>query len=334
MAEDKEAELQGVLEHLDKMISSPAPPSPPPGVEANPFALKIHEHLLGLREILKDFAKGDLSKDIFLRGQMAGRLKALQANLRHLTWQMQQVAEGDFTQRVEFMGEYAAAFNKMTVQLDSALSALRAKEEELTKLTLTLQHEVAQKDDALEALSKSEARFRYMAEHDALTGVLNRRSFYDLVSMELDRARQQEYGCSLMILDIDFFKKFNDTYGHLEADNVLRQFADVAHHVLRDDDVLGRYGGEEFVVFLPDTTAEIGFMVAERLRIAVAEHPVRMGEVLASVTMSVGLVHVPHDLEGVRDIAFLEEMLSLADSALYKAKNSGRNNVKQASHNK
>lgn len=325
MAEKQRPLADAVLEHVTAMLHAPAVPSIPAAAADNHDLQKIHDYLAELRDILTNFSRGDLNKDIVLRGVVAGKLKALQANLLHLTWQIQQVAAGDFTQRVEFMGDYAMAFNSMVEQLDAALEALRAKEEELTKLTDALQHEVAQKDEALIALSKSEARFRYMAEHDPLTGVLNRRSFYDLAAMELDRALQSGHACSLVILDIDHFKRFNDTYGHLEGDAALRHVTETSQAALRQHDIIGRYGGEEFVMFFPRTTLEEGKTVAERVRTAIATAPVQTKTRPVPVTASLGLANVVAAHSKKKGVAFLEEVLDLADSSLYAAKNSGRN---------
>ena len=319
-----------LLQHIEKMLHAPTAAEIPPEAAGNEKLRAIHDYLSGLRQILTSFAKGDFSQDILLRGVVAGRLKALQADLLHMTWQIQQVANGDFTQRVEFMGDYAKAFNSMVEQLDSALTALRDKEEELTKLTLTLQHEVQQKDEALAALSKSEARFRYMAEHDILTGVLNRRSFYDLAALELDRARRENYACSVVMLDIDHFKHFNDAHGHLEGDAALRHVTETAKEALRLGDLIGRYGGEEFVLFLPRTSLETGRSIADRLRMAIADSPVNTKCGLVPVTVSMGLAHIPAEQGKERDVPFLEKFLGLADDALYAAKKSGRNCLKIA----
>lgn len=317
-----------ILEHIEKMLHAPTAPNVPCEAADSEALQKIHEYLIELRQILTSFAKGELAQDIILRGVVAGRLKALQANILHLTWQIQQVANGDFSQRVEFMGDFSTAFNSMVTQLDQALTALREKEEQLTQLNAALQHEIEQKDKAMKALSKSEARFRYMAEHDTLTGVLNRRSFYDLAALELAAAQQQKKPCNLVMLDVDYFKRFNDTYGHLEGDAALRHVTGILQNALRQNDIVGRYGGEEFVLFFPNTPMDAGEAIAGRLRQTIADTPVATTFGPVSITASLGLVHIPYDTGAQRDISFLEEALSLADQALYEAKNAGRNILK------
>ena len=325
---DTPSQADMLVAFFNKIIHDPVMPEIPPELSGIEGLAAIHEQMSKLRDLLDSFSRGDFAPSVRLRGVLAGRLKTLQASLLHLCWQIQQVAGGDFTQRVDFLGEFATSFNSMVEQLDAALTALRHKEEELTRLTLALQHEVGQKAEALEALSKSEARFRYMAEHDPLTGVCNRRSFYDLAAMELERARREHLPCVLIIFDIDHFKRFNDTYGHLDGDAALRHVTHTVKHELRDQDILGRYGGEEFVLLLPGVDQENGEYIAERLRLAVANTPVvtkTAGQ--AVVTISVGLVLIPPDGPEERKVPFLERYLDFADAALYRAKESGRNRV-------
>lgn len=327
MVGDQQPLVDILARHIENLLSSPVAPEMPPETDNYEKARAVHEYLTTLRSILDAFARGDLSGDIKLRGVVAGRLKALQANLLHLTWQIQQVAGGDFTQRVEFMGEYAAAFNSMVEQLDNALRALRSKEEALTGLTHALQTEVAEKAEALAALSKSEARFKHMAEHDALTGVLNRRSFYELAAVEFKRAEEKNYPCSLALIDIDFFKKLNDSYGHLEGDAALRHVTQTMTAALRHGGIIGRYGGEEFVVLLAGPDLDTAKKVAERLRVFVAESPLQTPKGPISMTISIGLAHVSPGHGKSREGSFCEFVLNIADEALYAAKHAGRNRL-------
>lgn len=288
---------------------------------------ELHAQISALRGILDAFGRGDFLLDIRLRGAVAGHLKNLQAGLLHLCWQIQQVAAGDFSQRVEFMGEFSSSFNSMVEQLDLALATLRQKEAELTQLTMALQRELNQKAETLEALGKSETRFRYMAEHDLLTGVCNRRAFYDLAIMELEYAYRTDQSCVLVLFDIDHFKYFNDTYGHLEGDAALRHVTQTVAGGLREQDLLGRYGGEEFVLLLPSITKEDGSKTAERLRRLIADSPVETKSGPASITISMGLVFISPSAGKERNVSFLEEFIGYADNALYIAKESGRNTL-------
>ncbi|SBW03300.1 Response regulator PleD (fragment) [uncultured delta proteobacterium] len=171
-----------------------------------------------------------------------------------------------------------------------------------------------------------------MAEHDPLTEVCNRRSFYDLAVMELERARKENRPCVLVIFDIDHFKRFNDSYGHLDGDAALRHLTQTVKNELRGPDILGRYGGEEFVLLLPGVDQPTGEAIAERLRLAVATSPVptkTAGPV--TITISMGLVLVPPEGNEERKVSFLERYLGFADNALYAAKESGRNRLMASS---
>lgn len=316
-----------LVEFIHGLLHTPKPPSIPEELAEIDGLEEVHEYLLGLRTVLEEFAKGDLSGDIRLRGILAGRLKALQANLLHITWQIQQVADGDFTQRVDFMGDFSTAFNTMVKHLDTSRASLLLKEEELTRLTLALRDEVVQKGRALEALKESEASFRYMAEHDPLTGVLNRRSFYDVALMELKRSKVLGYHCGLVIFDVDHFKHFNDTHGHLEGDVALKHLTRIISSALRQGDIFARYGGEEFVALLSLADRLQGESVVERLRILVEKEPVPVKSGKVPITVSIGMAIIPPVFGELRDVPFLEEVLKHADDALYKAKADGRNRL-------
>jgi len=330
-----ETNLRSVMEqalmHVENLLYASVPPELPVLPEDTPgrdILHAIHDYLVALRTLLQSFAKGDIDREISLRGSLAGSLKALHASLSHLTWQIQQVAEGDFTQRVDFMGNFSTAFNSMVAKLDYALTELRLKEEELIRLSAALQNEVNQKTEILEALRKSEASFRYRASHDALTGVLNRRSFYDMAVMELERAKQAGEPCCLAFFDIDNFKRFNDEYGHIAGDAAIRHTTTVSKKMLRQQDIIGRFGGDEIVLFFPSVDKTTGSSIAERLRATIARTPVKISaEKSAPMTISVGLSFISPDLQRKRAMAFLEKVISHADSALYVAKNAGRNIV-------
>ena len=315
------------LEHIKKLLLDAEPPVLLPEMQEVEGLRFVHDYLVQLRVLLKDFSTGNLSDDILLRGSVAGRLKALQANLLHLTWQIQQVSGGDFRHRVDFMGEFSEAFNSMVEQLDVALTALRQKENELTRLAEALQQEISLKNQALSALRLSAADFQYQAQHDSLTGVLNRRSFYDCALLELEKARTSGQYCGLALVDIDYFKKLNDTYGHLIGDVALHHVTKLARDTLRSNDLLGRFGGDEFMFFFTFRTKDTGRSVPERFRSAVAATPVSTEKGAIPLTVSIGIVCVPPGLAEARDMEFMERVLRSADTALYRAKLRGRNKV-------
>lgn len=165
-----------------------------------------------------------------------------------------------------------------------------------------------------------EARLRELATTDGLTGIYNRRHFYDLGRAEVARSDRYDGDLSAVMIDVDYFKALNDTHGHAVGDEALRLLADVARHALRRVDVLARYGGEEFVVLLPETSADAARVVVERLRGAVEAMPIPTPEGDVKMTVSAGVVTRKRDES-------LDAMLRRADEALYRAKHSGRNRV-------
>jgi two-component system, cell cycle response regulator len=162
-----------------------------------------------------------------------------------------------------------------------------------------------------------------LASTDTLTGVANRRSFFERATELLANAKRRHSPMALLATDIDFFKKINDTYGHAAGDVALKLFADICRSMLRPLDLIGRLGGEEFAVLLPDTTLSGAQKVAERLREAVAAAVVVEGEHRFSMTVSIGVCEAPPGE------TFIDSTLAAADHALYRAKHGGRNRVER-----
>lgn len=160
-----------------------------------------------------------------------------------------------------------------------------------------------------------------LATIDGLTGVYNRLHFHERLQKEFLEANVGQYALSLAIFDIDHFKKFNDTFGHLFGDRVLKNIADNVKSSLRSTDVIARFGGEEFIIMFPRTGAKEAFEKVERLRKKIENTLVRDGSVSASVTVSFGISTYPDSADSEN------ELLSKADDALYEAKNAGRNCV-------
>ncbi|MDR1310823.1 MAG: diguanylate cyclase [Burkholderiaceae bacterium] len=304
--------------HFEKLFSAPSAPSVPSEFSDNPGFAALHEKMLVLRQIVSDFASGSMSRDITTRGFVTGGLKALQSNLRHLTWQTQQVERGDFTQRVGFLGDFSVAFNNMVSQLSSTVNELKENEEALKKMAASLQ--------------KSEKRYRYLAEHDTLTNALNRRSFYEVALANMASASEGNYPCCVCMLDVDRFKNFNDTYGHDAGDVALQHVVQVAQSLLRQTDIMGRYGGEEFVFFFANTTLSQGMSAAQRIRRAIEHSPVPLPDgtlIPISASMGVAVIQPEWYDHGVAAKQLRFHIVN-ADGALYQAKQSGRNAVCQA----
>ncbi len=156
---------------------------------------------------------------------------------------------------------------------------------------------------------------------DGLTGLFNRKAFLQNVGGTFSFCRRHGQDLSLLMLDADHFKQVNDRYGHLAGDRALRFIADVIRRGLRESDIAGRYGGEEFAIALPHTAGEGAFRVAERIRRLCSASPVLIGHHKVRLTVSIGVSTMDRSTES------LESLIAAADEALYAAKRAGRNRV-------
>ena len=203
-------------------------------------------------------------------------------------------------------------------RLEEARKKLTVLNEQLEKMvgerTRELQEEVAKRRIAQEKL-------RQLAITDGLTGVFNYRYFMELGRREFERVRRYGRHLSLIMVDIDHFKKTNDTYGHAVGDGALRVVAQICQKTVRNVDILARIGGEEFAVLLPETALEKAWLVAERLRLSLSRAVMRTkaGELRLTASLGVGAVE--------QETKDFEDLLRSVDSALYAAKRNGRNRV-------
>lgn len=213
--------------------------------------------------------------------------------------------------KIELLARVGAA-----LRLKQEMDARKARELELLETTNLLERTNQQ-------LQESNERLQRMASVDGLTGVANRRYFDEYFAKEWRRAARLSQRIALIMIDIDFFKRYNDTYGHLQGDECLKQVAKGLNLPLkRPLDLIARYGGEEFVVMLPDTDIDGALEVARQLQEAIHELQLpHSGSHIASyVTLSMGVASlVPH-----KDISS-DLLISHADKALYQAKTDGRN---------
>jgi len=183
---------------------------------------------------------------------------------------------------------------------------------------------VIQRAQALENTRADNARLEALAHTDPLTQVLNRRALTLQLNSELDRARRYESVVTLLMVDLDHFKRVNDTHGHLVGDDVLRELSLLLRHEARSVDLVARYGGEEFVVVLPQTGEEGAVAFAERLRERIAAHEFRgHGKTPLWVTASIGVATFPSPR-----VESAEDLFARADAALYRAKADGRDRVR------
>jgi diguanylate cyclase (GGDEF)-like protein len=163
---------------------------------------------------------------------------------------------------------------------------------------------------------------KMLALTDGLTGLLNHRAFHDRIKQEFERYRRYGAFLSLIVADFDDLKAFNDTYGHPVGDEVLRKIGDILRETSRESDVLARYGGDEFVILLPQTNAKNAKNMAERIRQKVENYVFTLHDVQVRSTISIGVSTVPDN-----GINSSQDLLESADRALYEAKRSGKNRI-------
>jgi diguanylate cyclase (GGDEF)-like protein len=163
-----------------------------------------------------------------------------------------------------------------------------------------------------------------LAETDSMTGLLTNRAYQERLEGEFRRAQLSKQSLALLIADVDFFKHVNDTYGHPQGDELLRQLGEVIRMHARKIDICCRYGGDEFVVLMPETIKAEAAMVAGRLRQAIEQTEFQLETTTAKITVSIGVAGYP------QDVSTKQQLVKAADSALYAAKQAGRNNVKLA----
>ncbi len=169
---------------------------------------------------------------------------------------------------------------------------------------------------------RREAALYHRATRDALTGVINRGHFTEMAVQEIERARRFSEPLSVALLDLDHFKRVNDTYGHDSGDMALVQFSRICQEFARSIDLVGRLGGEEFVILLPRANKEPAFEILQRLRLRVMESRITSATgAVFGFTVSIGLASLRSHTRDLR------ELLRNADAALYKAKREGRNRV-------
>lgn len=237
------------------------------------------------------------------------------------TWRLQtrivrrtRELESELVHRRRIESELAAAQSDLEARVHQRTQALEARNEELAHLRLTLE--------------TANQRLKRLVAVDALTGIANRRHFDRALDRELRRARRDAQPLSLIFMDLDEFKRYNDTYGHSRGDDVLRLIAQTLDETFRrGGDFVARYGGEEFAVVLPGVDARRAALYAERLRRRIWRLAIPYGASTTNdrVTISGGVATVSPPM-----IATPDQLLRAADKALYRAKCLGRNQIASA----
>ena len=243
----------------------------------------------------------------------------------------------------EQQGDFAEALNhykKFFALNESTAGKESARQQAVLKASYDLQ--LAQRDAEIERLRNFELTaeiedrkhvqevLERLATTDMLTNLTNRHHFFILAEREVERALRYKHPLAMLIIDIDLFKNINDTLGHIAGDQVLVGVSQMIHTSMRNLDIAGRYGGDEFCVLLPETDINQALYAAERLRSAIADLQVTTNNGQASVTVSVGVADIRKHVEVITEQLASRElarMLDHADQALYNAKKSGRNST-------
>jgi len=288
----------------------------------------FHDYVLTL-------ANMNMEREFDLNGRTGGALKYLQTNLQQLIGDTQRFPAGDLNQQVRFMRDFAAAFNVLVENLRQTHAALGMRAEELAEgrraaLNLMLDAQAARREaeeayiklqTKVEQIETLQAQLRDEAIRDPITACFNRRYLEETLEREFSRAQREAYPLSLVMVDIDYFKIVNDTYGHPAGDAMLQALGFMLRAQTRAGDIVCRYGGDEFLLVLPNMRLQDAMKRAEAWRQSFQEMEVYYGEQLLQATLSMGVACVPeHGMES-------ERVILAADQALYCAKNSGRNLV-------
>lgn len=291
------------------------------------------------------FNKGDQGDSLYL--VQVGRLKVISTDAAGYEVILNQITDGDIVGEMALIDQQprSAGVIAMTettllkLSSDDFLQIMQQHPEIglmiSRNLTQRLRNNTTQIENAIPSetveahieartanLVRDNQKLKEMATTDALTGALNRRSFFELAEQELKKSQRYNLPLSAIMIDLDHFKSVNDTYGHQAGDVVLQSAARLIQENIREIDIFGRYGGEEFAVLMPNTPMPEVKDMAERICQMIAAHPVQVDEASIPVTASLGAA-------GVDDTTGLEitTLLDRADQALYQAKEGGRNRV-------
>lgn len=224
--------------------------------------------------------------------------------------------------------EILSTFEVASKDLKPLSHLLREANQELCRLNCSYEQIVVdlrrakkQAEDLASELMKANEKLRCLALEDGLTGLYNHRHFHEILDQELERSRRHSRSLSLLLLDIDFFKKVNDSYGHLIGDQVLKRLAIQVRKVTRASDIIARFGGEEFAIILPETNTAGTRVFGERVRRSIEMMDIGVREYSFRVTVSVGGTTFEPDMP----INNREILIEVADKAVYHSKGLGRN---------
>jgi diguanylate cyclase (GGDEF)-like protein len=283
---------------------------------------------LGLRQL--DLEQAEIHLNEALQRSTSSGAQALQAESHAQLAELYE-RKGEVRQALE----HYKLFHSIHDQVNGELSSKR-----LAAVNVAHQVETARRDGEIyrlrnvelqreiEERRRVEVELERLAATDPLTNLYNRRRFYELAQREFSRAVRYDRPLAVLMLDLDHFKAVNDVHGHAVGDQVLALFSALVQKVLREVDVIGRYGGEEFCVVLTESNAKQGRRAAERVQHAVEQHRFETAAGEVALTVSIGLASLPS--AGTAPPGNLDQLLDRADQALYRAKRAGRNRVEAA----
>ncbi|MBN2357890.1 MAG: diguanylate cyclase [Deltaproteobacteria bacterium] len=245
--------------------------------------------------------------------------------IQRLAGVVRRIAGGDRSARVsryrgDEIGELGRVFDEMAATIDRHTDELERTVAERTSQLADANLKLSQTNRRLTAAN---VQLEQLAVTDGLTGMFNHRYFQEMLSREVKRAERADHQFALLMIDVDHFKHYNDSFGHPAGDILLRELGRLFGENLRQNDVVARYGGEEFIALLVDSDRRAGTATAEKLRGLIAAHPFanREQQPLGAVTISVGIAFYPADGRTPGDLIYA------ADQALYRSKHAGRNCV-------
>lgn len=249
----------------------------------------------------------------------------LAAPLKELMSQVDEVQlSQNLSKRIHLANNEGNELNQLQGHMNRMLSAMSIDRQNLLEDEQAkrdwLEVAVAKRTEDLQILNE---KLKYLATRDSLTDVLNRGSFFEAAQQRLVLSQQQTSTASFILLDLDFFKRINDTYGHFIGDKVLIQFTQILQSFLKESDLLGRVGGEEFAIFLPDTKLDAAFQLADEIRQAVSKTTLEIEGKTVTYTVSLGVESSEPDDQ------LIDDLFKRADLKLYGAKDKGRDRVER-----
>ena len=289
----------------------------------------VDRRLQDAAQLTQDEIEGLYAKYIDTRE--ASTLEAYQAGLSELMRRMGEIAASSGAGTADYAKTLAQCEQDLSTISDPAgvsriIQSLVTSTNTVRQSTETLHQEVTATRDEMQQLRGQMGVLQNQAQTDPLTRLRNRRGFEQAVAEYLHGSEADLGGCTVMIADIDHFKRVNDSYGHLVGDQVIKALAQVLQNNVKGRDIAARWGGEEFIVFLPATAAAGAVRLAEQLRLAFSKTRIKRGgkqEVSDPVTISIGVAEIESG-------EALERAVDRADRALYQAKGDGRNCVRVA----